>query len=206
MHVYQFGLDIIEVVVTSTKIYILEAYQFSLIIPFIISLMEMLDINKNHILKWGMLISTTLILFTYYLQTNASYTAIKLMHNQTYSVALRIVDRIETTENYSSKNKVCFAGTINFGIYPVSEEIFEKTYVKLINLPVLQTGYTGSTSNWDRFLNIYLGVDYKFCSREEYSEIINSQEFKDMPIFPSHGSVKEINNITVVKLESNPSV
>lgn len=200
------GLDIIEVVVTSTSIYVLEAYQFTLIIPFVICLMENLEIHKGTILKWGIVGSCILILFTYYLQTNASYTAIELMHNQLYSTAVRIVDRIENNENYQNKMKVCFAGTLNEGIYPSSEDIWDKTYIKIVNLPILQTGYTGSTSNWKRFLSIYLGIDYTFCSKEQYAEIINSQEFKEMPIFPLQGSVKEINNVMVVKLIENPDI
>ena len=40
------------------------------------------------------------------------------------------------------------------------------------------------------------------CSKEERLEIGETEEFKEMPIYPNEGSIKIINDIIVVKTSS----
>ena len=53
-------------------------------------------------------------------------------------------------------------------------------------------------------MNTYTGVNINFCSDYEYYLIINSEEFKQMDIFPGENSVKMINDVMVVKFIDNP--
>ena len=45
-----------------------------------------------------------------------------------------------------------------------------------------------------------MGIKIKICTRDEYNKIVNSEEFKNMPIYPNNGSIKIINNIIVIKI------
>ena len=59
--------------------------------------------------------------------------------------------------------------------------------------------YDGILSNVN-FYKRYFGMELTMCSREEYENIIETEEFKNMPVFPNDNSIKIINNIVVVKL------
>ena len=50
------------------------------------------------------------------------------------------------------------------------------------------------------YFDKYLGLDIKTCSKEEYKQMVESDEFKNMPIYPNKGSIKIINNIIVIKI------
>ena len=56
---------------------------------------------------------------------------------------------------------------------------------------------------WNKFIWNYAGQNLHFCSEEDYMRILGTDEFKNMPVFPSDGSVKVIDDITVVKLTSD---
>ena len=40
----------------------------------------------------------------------------------------------------------------------------------------------------------------QFCNTISYNDVLNSQEFKEMGIFPAENSVKSIYDVMVVKL------
>ena len=50
------------------------------------------------------------------------------------------------------------------------------------------------------FLRIYLGINVPYISDEEIEEIKGTNEFLEMNIYPNKDSIKNINNIWVVKL------
>mgnify|MGYP000531608855 FL=1 len=39
---------------------------------------------------------------------------------------------------------------------------------------------------------------------DEYYDIIDSEAFKEMPVYPAEGSLEKFDDILVVKLEENP--
>lgn len=53
---------------------------------------------------------------------------------------------------------------------------------------------------------LFYGTNINFCEDYQYYTIINSEEFKQMGIFPAENSVKIINNVMVVKFCESPSV
>lgn len=46
----------------------------------------------------------------------------------------------------------------------------------------------------------YQGIEYTYPTSDEYIEIISSDEFMSMELFPNEGSLKMIDGIVVVKL------
>ena len=51
----------------------------------------------------------------------------------------------------------------------------------------------------DLALNYYGAFKYNKVSKEEMESILNNSEVKNMPLYPSYGSVKRIDNIIIVK-------
>lgn len=106
------ALNVVLLLTTDTKTYILTAAQLILVIPFVCMICELSGKRATFVFKWAGLISMFLIVFTYYLADNASYIALKLNYNQAYSTAIRIMDRMEETEGYDPEKPIMIAGII----------------------------------------------------------------------------------------------
>ena len=204
----------IELIAPERYITLLMAASYIFPVIFGILCLDLFDKNEDtlikenaiNLLKWVTITVTTILISTYIFSDNASYMAVKRSYNQTYSYAIRIIDRIETNEEYVEGMPLLFAGTINSENYSRSSKIYEMTNGFIFDNDVCWESYSGSRGTWEKFLTNYLGIKIKWCTKEEYKTIIATEEFKNMGIFPNEDSVKVINNIMVVKLTENPAM
>lgn len=58
----------------------------------------------------------------------------------------------------------------------------------------------GSYNCWKQIFRRCLGVEVNWCTEEQFRSVVMSEQFKNMPNYPSNGSVSEIDNIIVVKI------
>ena len=188
-------LDIIQIIVTKTdvELMILPAYIVPIIFTiYIINILSFED-NISNILKYGIYIITLLITITYICSDNATYMTLKIKNNQAYSNIIRAIDRIETSEEYDKNMKIMLAGTI--------EKYDYKVLYKMANGGVSEYNnfWMAHGQGMKKFVEINLGIDINLCTGKQYGEIIQTEEFQNMGIFPDKDSVKVINNIMVVK-------
>lgn len=202
------ALNVVLLLTTDTKTYILTAAQLILVIPFACMICELSGKKATFIFKWAGLISMFLIVFTYYLADNASYIALKLNYNQSYSTAIRIMDRMEETEGYSPEKPIMIAGIINNNDvqYYKTSNIYYYTLGSIFDAAVFHGTYSGMEGTWTKFFGNYLGMRVQFCNTISYNDVLNSQEFKEMGIFPAENSVRSIYDVMVVKLTDNPPI
>ena len=199
------ALDIIQIIMPVSGFHILEAYQFSLPLILGVMLIETIKWDKAILMKCMSVLSCSLILYTYYLQTNASYTAIEITHNQLYSVAIKISAEIENNSEHNPSAKICIVGGVDNSNLIESEEIYSKSYAEKSNRPLIDKSYYRLTmEKWQRVFNMYVGTRYNYCSANEYINIISQEEFKEMPVYPKEGYSKVIDGIIVVKLTNSP--
>lgn len=174
-----------------------------LVIPFFMAILEEYTFKRGIILKYCALVMCLIIGVTYYLADNVSYFGVRLKYNQAYSMALRMVDRIENAEGYSSDKPWAIVGIIDSeNTIPVTDLYF-LTYGGYVNGPIFHGNYWGSIETWKKFIQIFLGIQPTFASPEAYYKVCGTEEFKQMPIFPNPGSVMEIDGIMVVKYTNN---
>lgn len=171
-------------------------------IPFAFAIFELIE--KFIILKWIGVLFCVLIMLTYYIATNTSYSALKLTYNQAYSTTVRIMDRIENTTGYTKDAEILFGGIVGNNNYPRTSSLYNYTIGSIVNNTTFHGTYAGQIGTWMSFLKVFLGVDFVPCSENTYYTIVNSQEYKDMDVFPATNSVKVLNGIVVVKLSENP--
>ena len=69
---------------------------------------------------------------------------------------------------------------------------------------VFWDGRAGVLGNWKHYLYDYHGVWIGEVDTDEYYDIIDSEAFKEMPVYPAEGSLEKFDDILVVKLEENP--
>ncbi len=200
------ALNVVLLLTTETSTYILTSAQLLLIIPFIAVICEMSGKKFTYIFKWSAILGMFLVVFTYYLADNVSYTALKLTYNQSYATTIRIMDRIEQTEGYSPDKPIMMAGIIdhNGPQFYRSSDIYLYTLGTIFDLPVFHGTYSGMEGTWKKFFGNFLGMRINLTNEITYMDVINSDEFKEMEIFPAQNSCKEIYGTMVVKLSDTP--
>ncbi len=196
------ALNIIDVLIVGTQMYSLTTAQMILIIPFAFAIFEI--INKGTILKWIAILSCIFIMGTYYIADNTSYASLKLTYNQAYSTIMRVMDRIETTEGYYEGFPIVFGGIIGDLNYPRTSALYTYAVDPIFRSPAFHGTYSGAIGTWVSFIRIFYGIDVPVVSAETYAEVVTSDEFKEMGIFPDEDSVKIIDGKIVVKFMEDP--
>lgn len=197
------GLNIIDIIVVGNAMYALTAVQMILMIPFIFAIFEL--VNKFILVKWMLVLSCLLVMWTYYVADNTSYAALKLTYNQAYSSTMRVLDRIETTPGYTKDMPILLGGIIGNNNYPRTSSLYGFTIGSIVNNTAFHGPYGGAMGTWVKFFKIFYGIDVKLCTAEEYYNIVTGKEYKEnMECFPAESSMKIMNGIMVVKLDEEP--
>lgn len=197
------ALNVVDIIIPTTKIYVLTATQMILMIPFCFAIME--SIEKQYILKWCMILITICIMSSYYLANHTSYAALKLTYNQAYSTTIRIMDRIENTPGYTKDLSIMFGGIVGNNNFPRTSNLYGFTIGEAANNVVFHGTYGGQLGTWQNYLKVFLGLDVNFCPDNVYRDIVNGEVYKnEMEVFPAANSIKIMNGIVVVKLSEEP--
>lgn len=198
------ALNSVLLLTTETSTYILTAAQLILIIPFAGMICEIAGKKCTFIFRWATIISMFLIVFTYYLADNVSYHILKQTYNQAYTTAIRIVDRIEQTQGYTPDRLVMINGIIEPDMnyrYQKSSNLYDYTIGTLFrDCPVFHGTYTGMEGTWMKFFSNYMGMRVQLCGTGDYLNLLKTEEYKNMGVFPAADSVKFIGHVVVVKL------
>lgn len=195
------GINIINLMVPQTEYYPLNSTQMLLVVPLGFAILESLEVERGSILKWISVVTCLIICITYYLSINASYLLIRIKYNQAYATTLRAVDRLENTEGYEPHKSWLFAGIIDGEDDNKISNLEKYTLNSMDIIPIFHRDFYGGQASWYKFIEQFLGITPVFCTQEQFNEIIKSDEFKNMNVFPEEGSTKEINGVMVVKFE-----
>ncbi len=156
--------------------------------------------------KYIVVICSLLVIWNYTWQDNASYIAIKSMQNQTESTALRLVTQIEQLDEYNMQMPVLIIGGLENNPYfdrsnttIEAKKLFDRTWGFISNNSTI---WWGNLDSWRKMLYEYIGVNMNLVSESECSEILETEEFKNMKFYPEQDSIKVINNTVVVKLSN----
>lgn len=169
------------------------------IIPVIIYISSIQDLFKNKkmqkCLNYVGIILTFYLIYTYILMGESTYISIEKNYNQIHSQLIRVIDRIENDDNYSKEVKIKIVGGKDF-----------REYIPIYDFAGLGTrvGFFGKVGEISSsYLKEEFGIPNELATNEEMEEIYKTDEYKKMKEFPDKESVKFINNVIVVKLESN---
>ncbi len=141
------------------------------------------------------IISTSLI-YNYYILDHQIYLRLEMQYENSYAFVNRLVSRIESTEGYQPKNPVAIIGKVPSLV--TKSQFNELNSLGVIfndDLQIIQ-----ARDCLERFINDWAGVKLVFAKPEQKKEISHSAEFKNMPPYPLKGSIRVIDNVTVVKL------
>jgi hypothetical protein len=128
-----------------------------------------------------------------------------LSYERTTAYFNRIIARVEAMEGYQNGDDVIMIGEFNYRDNPSPIEIVDRLDTEALRSMdgvAMENGLiTSSVRN--NFIRTYLGFEMMGSTYSQKEEIMNSQEYIDMPIYPSEGSIKKIGDVWVVKLCDN---
>lgn len=178
-------------------------YQYVLIFLLMFILMEYIgDSVINLILRYVSLAAIVVILLGNTVSANATAYAFKLCYDYTHQEMQLALDRVYTLDGYiRDDTRIFMAGYPGYNpeLFP---DIFK--YCELDGGSVFWDGYFGANASRYWYFRDFMGREVGNFTKEEYSEIIDSEEFKEMPVWPAEGSVKMIGGTAVIKFISDP--
>jgi len=135
-----------------------------------------------------------------------TYQTTEMTYDQAKTIANRVLDRMERYPGYRSGMNKLFAGIIDDGNFPKTLDIYNLAVTNSLRSSIFHATYWGQEKTWKNFMNVFCGIPIEFCKDYEYYTIINSDEFKEMDIFPGENSVRIINDVMVVKFSDHPEL
>lgn len=140
-----------------------------------------------------------LLSYRFILLDNISYLNLELQYEKTYGLLTRIAYHIEQIPEISSNNKLIVIGNIPSENYPSTVQN-EKNELQGLELLQMDTVLYEDSRSFNSFFRDYLGITFEESSDEDKKIVMETKEFKNMPIYPQSGSVAIIDNYIVVKL------
>lgn len=138
------------------------------------------------------------IIMIVFIQVFARY--IDQQQKQLTSLATRVAGRIEELPEYEEGQKVLAVGRPHRGNYSLPDEQYESITKGMISHYSMIFGADDQiSSGWVKAFKYYVGIEYSECDAEERDALLNSEEVKNMGIYPAEDSVKRIGDVTVVK-------
>ncbi len=218
-----FCVNVVDFMAPQTHASVLNTYAFSYIYILLIALYEwekllvdkevMCFSGQQSIIKDKYLgfITSAMIAMTifsnivissaYYLKIDATYEASVLFDNRLYA-------RIESIEGYNKNMPVAIiASSGSFYVHSDEQypEIIEDTgiwqkFIGFNNLGGTRLNY--ATGRMVKMMNNTLNVDVVEATPEQIHRIVNSQEYKEMGIYPSSDGIRIIDGIMVVNFDA----
>lgn len=199
-----FASNIIGILIPYNGVSNLMQYQNIMIVAFMFACLSRLKENNCYpIIQCGGTIVALVLAWTYILGANATYKCYELSYEHINSQMQIAVSRIYDLDEYmKDETPILMAG------FPTDETLRNNLdiyqYANIGQSIAFWHDMHGATQNRYLYFMDYFGIDAKRFSDDEYAEIINTEEFREMPIWPEKGSVAMINDFAVIKFTENP--
>lgn len=135
------------------------------------------------------------IIWNFILVDNISYLNMYQRYEKEYALSIRILDRLESSKDYSLDTPVLFLGSP----YTHNENNIYNNYIANM------TGTKGnsilhSDFHFKEFMKHYMGVELITPDAEKTNQITNSNDIKNLDSFPSNECISVIDGVLVIKL------
>lgn len=199
------GMYIVSIMLPYVYFYNLMEYAWALIFSFVIVLADKIcdekyriKINFKNIMTGISILFTVIMLFEFSKAANTIAFNLNELYEKSYGFCLRVVDRLEQTEDFNTTEKVVLLGG------RPSEAYYSNTNITRYHFGY----YEGAWESWnigshEEFYSIcthYLGIAFNRASNDEINDIIYSDAYIEMPVFPAKDSIQKIDDVWVIKI------
>jgi hypothetical protein len=198
--------NIIMLVMPDVTYHLIMRYQWVLFLIVCVAICDRCvgkEIVKkgNGLLSFAFVIAAFVIFVSYAVADNIGYTNLQRKYEKTYAYAIRLLDRLESTEGYYQGIPIAMMGVISEDEYP-STDVTHPATSEMIGLGGEYDYLLYRADNFEAFFKYYMGATLNFVSEEEETQIYYSDEYIEMESFPGETSVKLVDGVIWVKTEN----
>lgn len=195
------AVNLLVIMCPDSWIYTLMVYSFVMVLFMPVVVFEALPETPDSMIKYKrffkvfLSFSIGLVTFFYAYVANITYTAEYYANRQVENLAGSIVTQVRETENFKPDCKWVFLGYYFYND-PLMDDLFE-------NAPIYEgegnPNRLVNSYSWTAWIRSYIGYSIPLADDETQSAIAAKQEVKDMPSWPSNGSIRIIDDVVVIK-------
>lgn len=197
------AINLVDVVVPGT-VNTLMSHPMQMVVPFALALAER-EAGPGwwkNLVRFGACAAAALVCWLSTVVCYASYQTVAMAYRYVDTLTDAILARVINDPEYTEDSRVLIAGLPDESEAQEFNFLFDKSaYTKNM---VFWDGTSGVLGNWKHYIYDYHGLWIGEVSTDEYYEILDSEEFAGMPVYPAEGSLKKFDDILVVKLEEDP--
>ena len=160
--------------------------------------------TANKVMPVMALVLAVVLTWTYILAANATFQCYRLSYRHINNEMQMALQRVYQLDGYvKDATAIVMGGFPDDKILRNSMDIYQ--YAENINSnPVFWEDMHGATANRYRYFLDYFGVYSQDFSDEEYLNIVNSDAYARMALWPEDGSVDMIDGYAVIKFSDEP--
>ncbi len=152
----------------------------------------------NIIMQWTVVAAAVTLILYYGVTDNIAYSNLQKKYEKTYAYCLRLTDRMEQTEGYYTGIPIAMVGVQSKKNLPKTD-ITGAVTDSMIGMSGDYLIYTDT--NYQAFMEHYLGVAVNLVSDEEMERIYTTKEYEELDSFPGADSMKVVDGILYIKTE-----
>lgn len=184
-------------------------YQNMFMFPFLFALMERTPLRLPSLHNLGRILAGTLsviLCWTYIVSANATYLSYELTYRHLNFMTTSILNDVYNMPEYDRNDTIAFAGFVDDSYLRENFSTYEHAYGMYSNLTfwIEPLGIRNSRHN---YLMNYFGIESGYVFALDYNAAVRSEEFKNMPVYPGVGAIREFpDNLIIVKLSDDPPI
>ncbi len=197
------AINLVDVVVPGT-INTLMSHPMQMMVPFALVLAERETgpLWWKRLVRFGAGAAVVLVCWLSTVVAYASYQTVAMAYRYVDTLTDAILTRVLNSTDYTTDTRVLIAGLPDESEAQKFNFLYDKSaYTKNM---VFWDGTAGVLGNWKHYIYDYHGLWIGEVSTDEYYDIIDSEAFAEMPVYPAEGSLQRFDDILVVKLEEEP--
>lgn len=190
---FPIAVNFIVVMCPDSWIYTLMVYAFVLVACLSIVVAECLPAGKIAARVVGLMVALLIFCYGYY--DNVNYSALYFSNRQVENYVNSIVTQVRMTEGFTAQKDWALIGEIDDPLLG-SHWDEEADYGGNGSSPYLLINY--SRNDW--FEN-YIGYKIPLANEETVASLVQTDEVKEMPCWPSEGSIRVVDDVVVIKFQ-----
>lgn len=197
------AINLVDVVVPGS-INVLMSHPMQMMVPFALVLAERETgpLWWKRLVRFGAGAAVVLVCWLSTVMAYASYQTVAMAYRYVDTLTDAILTRVLNSTDYTPDTRVLIAGLPDESEAQKFNFLYDKSaYTKNM---VFWDGTAGVLGNWKHYIYDYHGLWIGEVSTDEYYDIIDSEAFGEMPVYPAEGSLQTFGDILVVKLEEDP--
>lgn len=179
-------------------VHTLMLYSYIMVLILPIALIGQIK-NETHIKRilYTVLGMTVLLIVGYngWLD-NAAYEKASRLQESANAYCTELISNIRNTEGYCDELPIAFVYDEN-AIDDTIQPLWQYNEITLQGYSIRGNQFN-AFATFPEYMSLHCG--FKYDTPDNYSEICESEEVKEMPVYPDYGSIKVIDDVVVVKL------